>query len=223
MSAAFRRAQWAAVVAAVMTCVAMLLYPGGTGLDGSTHGYSLTRNFLSDLGMTVAWNGSPNTAGAALFVASIAATVAGFGAGALALGRLCWRSSAARRPAQAASIVAVMVCALFIGVALTPENRAMALHVRLTLLAFRLLPLAALLLLLTTLRSGLFPRRAAVAWGVLSAILAAYVVLLGWGPSVRTPEGLVVMVVAQKLVALAAAGAVVYQMRLAERVGSVVA
>jgi hypothetical membrane protein len=50
-----RRAQWTVTAAAAIAVGAALRYPGGTALDATTPGYSLSRNFLSDLGMTVAY------------------------------------------------------------------------------------------------------------------------------------------------------------------------
>jgi hypothetical protein len=64
-------ARYALVVALLTWGVAIMLYPGGTVLDESTHGYSFTHNFLSDLGSTVAFNYTRNLAGAVLFAAGI--------------------------------------------------------------------------------------------------------------------------------------------------------
>ena len=41
----------------VLNIIAMLSYPGGTFLDDATTGYSFTRNFLSDLGRTLSYDG----------------------------------------------------------------------------------------------------------------------------------------------------------------------
>ena len=71
----FSRTRWAIGLAVVLTAAAMLLYPGGTALDHSTRGYSVSRNFLSDLGCTVAFGGQPNVSGAVLFVAALGVLV----------------------------------------------------------------------------------------------------------------------------------------------------
>lgn len=65
---AFSRAQWAVGLALSFAIASMFLYPGGTGLDASTAGYSLWQNFLSDLGMTVAHNGQTNGVGGLCYV-----------------------------------------------------------------------------------------------------------------------------------------------------------
>jgi hypothetical protein len=103
-----------------------------------------------------------------------------------------------------------LVCAAFVGVAVTPENRVMSLHIGVTLLAFRAFPVLSLLFLLATVYSGVFPRRVAIVWAALTAVLAVYVVVLGWGPSLTTASGLVFQVAAQKIVAVVAVSAFVY-------------
>jgi len=60
----FARGRWIVGIAVVLAIVSMLLYPGGTTLDPSPRGYSRWQNFLSDLGMTVAYDHRPNRLGA---------------------------------------------------------------------------------------------------------------------------------------------------------------
>ena len=64
--ALFVRSRLAALVALILGAGAMARYPGGTPLDHTTERYSFSRNFLSDLGMTVAYDGRANLLGAAL-------------------------------------------------------------------------------------------------------------------------------------------------------------
>jgi hypothetical protein len=59
-----------------------------------------------------------------------------------------------------------------------------------------------------------------VVWALFAVVLAAYVVVLGWGPQVRAPHGLVVQVTAQKIVAIAAVLVLTYQTFEADRVVS---
>jgi hypothetical membrane protein len=209
-SNAFSRAPWAVALSAALSVAAMLRYPGGTVLDPTTRGYSLTHNFLSDLGTTVAFDGRPNALGALLFVASLLLLVAALGGCLLGFVRLYSRSPGQRALALAAAAVGALVAAAFVGVALTPENRVMALHVRFTLLAFRAFPLVTLLLAVAAHRDRALPARVAIGWGVLTTVLAAYVALLEWGPSGRTPRGLATYVIAQKLVTVASVGIVLW-------------
>jgi hypothetical protein len=136
--------------------------------------------------------------------------VVGIGGCLAGLIRLYSRSPAARPLALAAGAVALVVCASFIGVAVTPEDRVLSAHVLLTKLAFRAFPLVTLLLALASRADRDMPMRVTVGWAVLTAILAAYVGVLDWGPSTRTMSGLVVQVVAQKIVALSAVRLILY-------------
>jgi hypothetical membrane protein len=214
----FTVARWAVAIALALATGSMVLYPGGTLLDRSSVGYSASHNFLSDLGMTVAYAGQTNSRGALLFVLALVIVVLGLGGCLVGFIRLYSDAPRARRLARAAGVVGILVCAAFVGVAVTPENRVMALHVRFTLFAFRVFPLLSALLALASLYSNGVPRRVAVAWAALTAILAAYVVVLGWGPSPRTADGLVFQVAAQKIVTVAAVSFFVYLSIEADRV-----
>ena len=106
----FVRGVWSIGVAAGLAVVSMGAYPGGTTHDHSTPGYSFFHNFLSDLGMTVAYDGRSNRLGAALFVASRGRAV-GLGVAVIAFIRSMRRLS--RRLARRA-IVAVIAVAAFL-------------------------------------------------------------------------------------------------------------
>jgi hypothetical membrane protein len=209
--------RWAAGVAGILAVVAMLRYPGGTFRDHSTRGYSLSHNFLSDLGMTIAHNGQPNGLGTVLFILSLTTVVVAMGGCLVALVRLYSRVPGSRTLALAAGAVALVVCASFIGVAVTPEDRMLSLHITLTRLAFRAFPLVALLMALASRADPAVPRRVTVGWVALTIVLAAYVVMLDFGPSTRTPSGLVAQVVAQKIVTVAAVLGIVFQSYEADR------
>ena len=203
----------------MLTGIAMLLYPGGTTLDPSVEGYSFFHNFLSDLGTTVAYGGRPNALGSLLFVVSLGILVLAFGGSLAPFVRLYSGSPVSRLLARAAGVLAVFVCASFIGVALTPENRAMALHVQFTRLAFRAFPLVALLLSLASAHSAGTSRRTVVAWMTLTVVLVGYVGVMDWGPRLTTERGLTVQVAAQKIVTVAALVILVYQCYEADRAG----
>jgi hypothetical membrane protein len=215
-SSVFTWARWSVAVSTVLALVAMLLYPGGTAIDGTTRGYSPSRNFLSDLGMTVAYDGRPNRIGATLFTLSVLMLVVGLGAALLVFVKRYAAEPEARRFAYAAGAVGVAASAAFVGVAFTPENRVMDLHVRFTLLAFQLLPVAALFLTLAARRSRAAPMSAVAVWAAMTVALAAYAALLQWGPSLGTPGGLVTFVVAQKAITIVIVLGMAFQVALPE-------
>lgn len=196
----------------------MLIYPGGTPLDATTTGYSLSRNFLSDLGRTVAYNGRPNQLGAFLFTLSLGVLVVGFALLLVRLPRLI--SKAGRGWARAAVVVGVLVSVAFAGVAVTPENRFWLAHVFLSCWGFRLFPLVPAFLAVATLKDRQFTRLAGLMWVLVAGVLCGYAVIREMGPQPDTLQGLELQVVAQKLVALALALFLVYQSYRAERIPS---
>ena len=57
-----------------------------------------------------------------------------------------------------------------------------------------------------------------MAWAILTVVLTACVYVIGWGPPTSTTEQLTFQVTAQKLVAIASAGILVYLSVQADRV-----
>ena len=212
----FVRTSWAVGIAATCCLAAMAVYPGGTALDPATRGYSLSRNFFSDLGSTVAYGGQPNEPGAMLFVASLAALLVGV-AGFLMASYGVF-AGPARSWARVAIALGVLVCIAFSGVALTPEDRFFMAHVQFTYSGFRIAPGVAAFLAVATFRDTRFPRRAGIVWVLLGAVLCGYLAVLERGPHATSDAGLVTQVVAQKLVTVAAVLALIFQSYHAARI-----
>jgi cytochrome bd-type quinol oxidase subunit 2 len=203
-----RRRSWASdrlalAGALVLLGASIVLYPGGTFLDESTRGYSFAHNFLSDLGSTVALNYQRNWAGAILFGLAIVLGVFTLGACIVATVRVLSVATAARFLARLAAAGAVLVCVGYLGVAVTPEDRSMGLHLAFGMVAFRTFPVVTTLLALATMRDDRFRARAATGWIVLTLVLAGFIAVGHLGPSVRTEHGLTVQVLTQKTMALA--------------------
>lgn len=213
----FRRVRWAAGIATVLAIGAMVRYPGGTFREHSTRGYSFSKNFLSDLGMTVAHNGEANRLGAILFVVSLLVLVVGLGGSLAGFVRLHSATAEGRRFARLAGLVGLIVCVCFAGVALTPENRFLGLHIFFTKAAWRLFVIVPLLLFVASLRSHDVPRGVRSAWLFLTVMLAGYVWVIDFGPRTSAPGGLVTQVVAQKIIAITAILTFVYLSVAVER------
>jgi hypothetical protein len=193
------RTRWIIGLAFVLSIGAIVRYPGGTALDPTTVGYSLRQNFLSDLGMTVAYDHRPNRLGAGLFVLSLLLLVIGLGHAVARIASRLADDPAALVWSRAAVLSALLACVAFAGVAVTPENRVMAVHVAFTLWAWRIMPVSAGLLAVASFRSpGLRPRMGS-AWLIMALLLAVYAAFLAWGPSLTTTHGLVAQVIAQKV------------------------
>jgi hypothetical membrane protein len=207
----FKRGQTATAVAIALAAVSIARYPGGTYRDQTVDGYSPFQNFLSDLGMTVAYNGEPNRLGSASFVASLVLLVLGLGSCVVGFFRQYASDPKSRKLARAAAFVALLVCLAFLGVAATPENLVMGLHVQLTLFAFRAFLVSAVLFTLASRAYPKAPPRVWIAWSALTVALAVYVSIQAWGPRVRDPNGLEVQVIAQKAIAIIAILVLLYQ------------
>jgi hypothetical membrane protein len=195
----------------------MLRYPGGTTLGHAGVRYSLSQNFLSDLGMTVAYNGQPNRLGAALFVASLLLLVAGLGSCLATIIRGYAAASASRVWVQLTGFCGLLACVAFAGVAVTPENRVMPAHIEFTMWAWRIVAVVAWLMAGAAVRSAVAPRTVQSIWVVVAALLTGYVALLAWGPNVGSQGGLAVQVIAQKAATLVVIVAVLYIARETDR------
>ena len=215
-----QRVRWTVILALALALGAMLRYPGGTPLDGGTEGYSMSRNFLSDLGMTVAYNRQPNRLGASLFVASLLLLIIGLGGSLAMIVRLHWADPASRRWAKAAAACGLLACAAFAGVAVTPENHVMSIHVSFTVWAWRLTPLVAGFMTLASLESPLFRPRVPLVWLALTMLLGSYAAFLAWGPSVLSVYGLPAQVIAQKVATVLVTLGLFYIANEADRVGA---
>ena len=211
----FTLTRWAAVCAAVLTTVAMFLYPGGTLLNPSTHGYSFFQNSLSDLGSTVAWGGQPNSRAAQfLILGSGILALAGIGCF-VAFVQVYSCSRITSWLARSAGAAGLLSCAGLIGASLTPEDRNVALHGRFTLLAFGAFLVAILLFAWATALNDRFPRRVPIGWVVLALVLVAWMSVMPWAPA--TDLELTIPVTLQKIVAIAVLGIFSFQSYEAER------
>ena len=206
----FTRTPVALISATALTLASALCYPGGTTLDHSAVGYSLLGNFLSDLGMTVAYNGQSNLLGALLFVLALLLTIGSAASVLWEFVRRCSAIPSGRRLARWAGFLGLIVCLAFAGVAFTPENLAMAFHLDFTLFAFRVAPVVMVLLTLAVRASGIWGSRVTLAFATLTSILAAYALLLTWGPSLSSASGLMTHVIAQKIVVIGAVLTIAY-------------
>ena len=194
--------RWAIVMALMLTGGSVLLYPGGTVRDESTRVYSFSHNFLSDLGSTVAFNGQRNVVGAVLFGLSVLIMVLVLAGSIVVAVRLLSATPRARLFARLAAVASVLVCAGFLGVALTPADRAWHLHIAFSMLAFRSFPLTTALLAIATARDARFRPRATVGWVTLTIVLAGLIAMANLGPTADTEHGLVTQVITQKIMAV---------------------
>ena len=203
-----RRGSWAPAryalsIALLAVVVSGLLYPGGTVLDASTRGYSVTHNFLSDLGSTVAFNDAPNTAGAVLFAVGVLLGVAVLASTFVGAVRLLSTEPRARAFARLAAVAGALVCLGFLGVALAPADRAFRLHILSSRGAFYSFPVATALLAMATMRDGRFRSRATVGWLTLTVVLVGFIVVAHVCRGLAPTRAVTTEASAQKIMAVA--------------------
>ena len=213
----FRFTRWAIAWFVIATAIAIALYPGGTYPDRYVRGYSFFGNFLSDLGMLVAWGGGANHTGAIVFISAELLLILGLVLFFTALVRL-YSPGTPRRLAVAAAIVGLVCCAAFMGAALLPADRFLAAHITAAIVAFRASMITFVLFTIATIKDRRFNQAAAVAWTVLTIVMIAYVGVIEWGPRPRTTFGLTFQVTAQKIVVTVLLAVLALQSREAERI-----
>lgn len=188
----------------VLTVVAMFFYPGGTFVDPATRGYSFFHNFFSDLGRTWVPSGASNTVSAALFF--VALVVAGLGLASffLAMPIFFRQSNLPRRLSRLGSAAGLLSGLSFVGVACTPINLAGGLHRLFTQVAFLTFFIAVLFYIAAIRRTGAYPNRYAWVFGIFVLLLAAYLVLLFFGPSIERQRDMIIQATGQKIIVYAA-------------------
>jgi len=195
----------------VLTALAMLVYPGGTASDPTTRGYSFFTNFFSDLGRTQARNGEPNPLAASLFFIALSGAGAVLIAFSVAFARFFTRTRLDRALATLGALAGVVAGACFIGVAFTPANLVGALHNQFVFGAFEAFTVAALCYFIALVRAPDYPKRYAVVFGAFALLLLLYLGLLFFGPTPRTPEGVLIQATGQKIIVYAAIISVLLQ------------
>jgi hypothetical protein len=188
----------------VLTLAAMLLYPGGSVAQPDAERYSFFLNFFSDLGQTQVGYGSgaPNGPSMVLFVVALIAAAAALVLFFAGFTRLV-RSPRSQWLARAAAAFGIVAGISFVGVALTPWNHFLQAHNAFVMWAFRAFFAGDVLLFAAVALEPGFPRRFAWIFGAFAALLAAYVLLLTFGPAAATPLGSLVQATGQKIIAYA--------------------
>ena len=210
---------------AVLTVVAMLVYPGGNAQDPTAKGYSFFENFFSDLGQTwVLYGGlrTPNRVSWPLFV--VAMVTVGLA--------LAWSSWPIGRELSGGRGVGALVIGLsglvagagFIGVALNPWNLRLSIHMTFVKIAFGGLLVFMVAAAVEAARHRWPKWFVAVGW-VYAAALAAYFADLLWGPGIDTAAGAQIQAVAQKAIvylSVACVSVIAWEIRRRARADSLI-
>jgi hypothetical membrane protein len=213
----FRVAAATCILFFVMTAIAMLLYPGGTYTDHTTRGYSFFANFFSDLGATRTPSGAANTLSMILLTSSLSLVGISLAFFFVALIQFFRDSRSGLLLPYVGALLGVIAGLCFLGVAFTPWNLYLAAHNHFVMWAFRTFLGAVLTYGIAILRERALPKRFAFTFLVFAILLAAYVLLLTFGPSPKVAEGLRIQVAGQKIIVYASVLTVLIQSLAADR------
>lgn len=198
----------------LLTVIAMFTYPGGTYTGETTSGYDFFRNFFSDLGRVRVMDGVPNTLSLVLFFTALVLAGSGLVAFFLAF-RVFFPMN--RTAATLGTVCGVAAGLCFIGVAFTPYDLFLDAHVELVFWAFRTYLAAVGLYAFVIFRQSAYPRRYGWLFVAFAVCLAAYIILLEFGPAASTPNGLIIQATGQKLIVYISIVSVMAQAWLAFR------
>jgi len=202
----------------LLTVAAMFAYPGGLYSGELTPGYDFFRNFFSDLGRVKVIDGSPNTASLILFF--LALSIAGIGLVFFFIAfREFFKSDRIRNILSLlGTIIGVVSGLCFVGIACAPYDLFLDIHYQLVFWAFRTFLVAVSIYAYVIFQQNDYPRQYGWVFIAFSVLLAAYLVLLTYGPSAKTPEGLIIQATGQKIIVYVSIISVMAQSWLAYRV-----
>ncbi len=191
------------VLFVVLTVAAMFTYAGGYADNPTAKGYSFTHNFLSNLGMLTAESGRPNWISAVLFFIALAMAGAALVVFFIIFRKFFLNTRLQRGLSLAGSALGVLAGISFMGIAFAPADIARPAHVQFVMWAFRLFPLAVLCYVPAMFLDKEYPKAYAWIFAIFCLLLVGYYLLLTNGPSFTSPQGLVIQVVGQKVIAYA--------------------
>ncbi|MBC8311501.1 MAG: hypothetical protein H8E72_04300 [Candidatus Marinimicrobia bacterium] len=184
----------------VVLLLAVYCYPGSTHRDTATLGYSMTHNFLSDLGRTITYSGAQNFLSSTLFVMGTTLVCVGLIAYFLVMPAIVNKNKMNKVLAQVGSFAGIICGLAFMGVGFTPHNYYPDAHMFAVRLGFQLFLVVMLLHSIAIMKNEVgLSKKSVWIYVVFMTILCYYIYLLNWGPSIKEGNGLVIHVVWQKI------------------------
>ena len=180
--------------------VSMYYYPGSNHLDKNSEYYSITHNFLSDLGYTIVYSGAQNFISSTLFVFATTFVCIGLITYFLAVPSLMNEDLTCFRLTQLGSIAGIICGFAFMGVGFTPYNYYPDEHMFFVRLGFQLFLFVMLMHSFAIMKNKNGINKNTIwIYLVFMCVLAFQIYLINWGPSVNEDNGLMLKVVWQKV------------------------
>ena len=184
----------------LLTVAAMFTYPGGTFNDEITNGYDFFTNFFSDLGrITVADNRS-NIVSAILFFFALSIAGVGLVFFFIAFREFFKSDKTGNWVSLLGTIIGVGSGLCFVGIACAPYDIIFDIHYQLVFWAFRTFLISVSIYAFVIFRQNEYPRRYGWIFTAFAIFLAAYLILLEFGPEATTPTGLIIQATGQKII-----------------------
>lgn len=190
----FRLIAFGCALFVVLTLIAMLTYAGG---------YSFTHSFFDYLGMITTPSGRSNWVSAILFIIALGTAGASLVVFFVLFHRLFRATRLQYVLSLVGSTVGILAGVSFMGIAFAPADIARPAHIQFVMWAFRLFPLAVLFYVPVLFMDKRYPKVYAWIFTIFCLMLIGYYLLMTNGPSFESPQGLVIQVVGQKVIAYA--------------------
>ena len=191
--------KYSMIIFVLFNITAMFLYPGGNLHDFEQIGYSFTRNFFSDLGLTISHSKVPNTFACILFNTSL--IICG-----LTFSMLFYKIKDVFKYnllSKLATFFGVLGGLSYIGVALTPSNLLLDLHIFFAHSIFRFLFISSFLYSILIFKTESFENKYGYGFITFALMVFIYVLISELGPDPRTsPNALLLQAVSQKIIAI---------------------
>ena len=183
--------------------LSMYFYPGSTHSDKTTLIYSLTHNFLSDLGLTIVYSGAQNFISSTLFAFATTSVCVGLISYFLVMPSIVSNGQFSFRLSQVGSMAGILCGLAFMGVGFTPHNYYPDAHMFAVRMGFQLFLVVMLLHSMAIMKNEVgLSKNSVWIYAFFMSILCYYIYLLNWGPSIKEGNGLVIHVVWQKITVL---------------------
>jgi hypothetical protein len=183
----------------ILNVLAMIVYPGGTSSDAEKRGYSFLENFFSDLGMVRTYAGEPNTLSSSLFASALVLVGLVLILFFLLLSTYFPKPSLGKNLSRAGTIAGVLSGISCIGIALTPWDRFLAVHMVFAYCLSLSFLAVALLYSVAILRNPAYSNVYAIVFIAYFAVLLIFVVLMVLGPDLESTTGRRVLATGQKV------------------------
>ena len=201
---AYRLPLYGVILFLIFNFTAILLYPGGTYQNPELEIYRFTQNYFSDLGRTLTMDQTQNFFSSFIFNNSLILIGILFALFYFFLPNLFNENKSAHLYSKIASVIAITSGVAFAGVGLTPSDLYLDGHMFFVRWAFRSFLIAAVIFIFAIYKAPEWQNKYAMIYIGFAFVLLGYNLIMDFGPSGKeSMQGLIIQVVAQKIIAMA--------------------